>query len=75
MEILEFIMNSEFEVFKKSLETVDSIPSLTGESIELYLSEIELHSDGGSLKPTILIIDDDSKIRESLQASLGKNTI
>ena len=72
MEILEFIMNSEFEVFKKSLETVDSIPSLTGESIELYLSEIELHSDGGSLKPTILIIDDDSKIRESLQASLGK---
>ena len=34
-------MNSEYEVFKKSLETVDSIPSLTGESIEQYLSESE----------------------------------
>ncbi|MBK9499405.1 MAG: hypothetical protein IPO06_08630 [Leptospiraceae bacterium] len=68
-------MNSEFEVFKKSLETVDSIPSLTGESIELYLSEIELHSDGGSLKPTILIIDEILKLENHSKPPLGKNTI
>lgn len=62
---------SNVEVFKKSLENVDSMPSLNGESIELYLSEIDANTEGG-LKPTILIIDDDSKVREAMQISLGK---
>ena len=64
-------MSNEFEVLKKSLESVNSIPALSGESIESYLSEIDAHSDGG-IKPTILIIDDDSTIRESLKNSLEK---
>lgn len=64
-------MADELEIFKKSLEIVDSIPSLSIESIEKYLKEIDTHTDGG-LKATILVIDDDKKIRDSLQTILEK---
>ena len=66
-------MNEEFEIFKKSLEDASNVipPPLSAESIELYLSELDISSTVG-LKPTILIIDDNSEIREALQITLGK---
>ncbi|MBP9887998.1 MAG: ATP-binding protein [Leptospiraceae bacterium] len=65
-------MNGEFESFKKSLENVSEVlPPLSGESIELYLSELDTISADG-IKPTILVIDEDPKTRETLQISLGK---
>ena len=51
-------MNGEFESFKKSLENVSEVlPPLSGESIELYLSELDTISADG-IKPTILVIDE-----------------
>lgn len=69
-------MNEEFEIFKKSLEDVNNMitPPLSAESIEIYLSELDINTPSG-LKPSILIIDTDIKMQESLQSALGKNTI
>ncbi|MBK8396047.1 MAG: ATP-binding protein [Leptospiraceae bacterium] len=66
-------MNEEFEIFKKSLEDVNNMitPPLSAESIEIYLSELDINTPSG-LKPSILIIDTDIKMQESLQSALGK---
>lgn len=66
------MMNGEFEVFKKSLENVTgSIPPLSIDSIELYLSELDTISASG-IRPKILIIDKDPITSKSLETSLGK---